>query len=191
MISKLISFIRRKIFRIDKFRWDFQYTQGRWDLLRTEEMQRIFVAKDLLKKYSLDGNILEIGSGEGIFFQNIPAEEYSIYEGIDLSEVAINKTTKTEKSVFVCADMESYNPSNKPFTVIVLNEVLYYSKNPLNLLKRYKQYLEKDGVFLIGMYDMPKSNDIWQSLGKDFTELESVKVLQDSKVWYYKILRRV
>lgn len=188
MVNEIISFVRRKIFRVNKYRWDFQYSKGRWDSLRTEEMQRIYVAKDLLKKYVLSGKILEIGCGEGIFFQNIPDEEYSFYEGIDLSEVAIKKTSKTVKSVFAIADMESYIPLNKPFTIIVLNEVLYYSKNPLRLLKRYIQYLEKDGVFLIGMYDTPKSTNIWQRVGKDFSELDSIKVQQDSKVWIYKVL---
>lgn len=191
MISKLISFIRRKIFRIDKYRWDFQYTKGRWDSLRTEEMERIYVARDLLKKYNLGrGKILEIGCGEGTFFQNIPDREYSFYEGIDLSGVALSKTNKTAKSVFVAADMEIYIPLNKPFTVIVLNEVLNYSKNPLNLLKRYTQFLEKDGVFLIGIYETQKSKYIWQMISKDYSELESIKVQQDSKEWIYKILKK-
>jgi 2-polyprenyl-6-hydroxyphenyl methylase/3-demethylubiquinone-9 3-methyltransferase len=189
MIRKLISFIRRKVFRIGKYRWDYQYSTGRWDGLRTTEMQRLNVARVLLRKYTLGGNILEIGCGEGVFFKHALGVDYAFYEGLDLSEVAISRIPNTEKSLFLSADMEIYVPTNNPFSVIVLNEVLYYSKNPLGLLKRYTQYLAKDGVFLIGMYDTKKSTDIWISTTKVFSELDSVKVKQDSKVWYYKILK--
>jgi len=191
MVNQLISFIRRKIFRMDKYRWDFQYINGRWDDLRTKEMERLFVTRDLLKKYNFGGKIFEIGCGEGVLFQHIEEVDFSFFEGIDISEIAITKTPKSSKSVFKAADMETYIPSNKPFTVIVLNEVLYYSKNPLKLLKRYIQFLEKDGVFLIGMYDTPKSKTIWQTISYDFIELESIEVKQDSKIWYYKVLKTV
>jgi SAM-dependent methyltransferase len=188
MISEIISVIRRKILRINKYRWDFQYSNGQWDYLRTREMQRIYKARDLLDKYALNGNILEIGCGEGVLFQNISEVSFSYFEGIDISKVAIDKTIKSEKSVFFVADMENYVPQNIPFTVILLNEVLYYSKNPLKLLNRYVKFMEKEGVFIIGMYDTPKSENIWKSIGNNFSELESIIVQQDSKVWIYKVL---
>jgi hypothetical protein len=48
--------------------------------------------------------------------------------------------------------------------------------------------MEKEGVFIIGMYDTPKSENIWKSIGNNFSELESIIVQQDSKVWIYKVL---
>ena len=189
MIHKLISFIRRKIFRLDKYRLDYQYTNGRWEFLRTKEMQRLYVTRDLLKIHAPGGKILEIGCGEGTLIQNIPDDMYSCYEGIDISEVAISKAVKSEKAIFKTAKMETYVPINKQFDVIVLNEVLYYSKNPNRLLKRYIQFLNENGVFLIGMYDTPKSTNVWQNIRADFSEIESIKVQQDSKIWYYKVLK--
>ena len=64
-----------------------------------------------------------------------------------------------------------------------------YSKNPLAKLKRYTQYLAQDGVSLIGMYDTKKSTAIWLSANKVYSELDSVKIQQDSKIWNYKILK--
>jgi 2-polyprenyl-3-methyl-5-hydroxy-6-metoxy-1,4-benzoquinol methylase len=189
MINKLISFIRRKIFRIDKDRWDFQYARGQWEGLKTdEEMQRIFIARDLLKKYVPTDKILEIGCGEGIFFQNIPTNQYSFYEGVDISEVAILKTPKIEKSIFSAADMETYLPKNAPYDVIVLNEVLYYSKNPTKLLLKYAPFLKKSGFMLIGMFVLPKSEKIWEDLKLHFSEKEVSIVKQGTKVWIYKCL---
>lgn len=191
MTGKLISFVRRKVFRIDKYRWDYQYATGQWNGLKSKEMQRLNVARDFLINYTLGGNILEIGCGEGVFFQNASGVDYSFYEAIDLSEVAIGSINKTGKSLFVAADMEKYVPVNDPFAVIVFNEVLYYSKNPLDLLRKYNQYLAKDGVLLVGMYDTKKSTDIWLGISKIFCELDSVKIQQDSKAWNYKILKLI
>lgn len=87
--------------------------------------------------------------------------------------------------------MEKYVPANDPFAIIVLNELLYYSKIQLALLKRYNQYLAINGIFLVGMYDTKKSMAIWLSIRKVFSELDSVKVKQDSKVWSYKILKLI
>lgn len=175
--------------RIDKYRWDYQYSVGQWDGLKTQEMLRLNAARNFLIEYTKGGKILEIGCGEGVFFENAIGVNYSFYEGIDLSEVAISRIKKREKSLFIGADMEKYEPANSPFAIIVFNEVLYYSKKPVDLLKRYCQYLAKDGVFLIGMYDTEKSTNIWLGASKVFSELDSLKVHQDSKVWYYKILK--
>lgn len=152
-------------------------------------MQRLNAARDFLSKYTLGGAILEIGCGEGVFFQNVSGVDYSFYEGIDLSEVAIGRINKTEKSLFVEADMEKYVPVNDPFAIIVFNEVLYYSKNPLALLRKYNQFLASDGVLLVGMYDTTKSSEIWLHISMEFHELDSVKIQQDSKEWNYKILK--
>lgn len=101
MTATFISFIRRKVFRTDKYRWDYQYLTGQWNGLKTKEMQRLDIAKDLITKCALGGKILEIGCGEGVFFQNALKADYSFYKGIDLSEVAISRINTTEKSVFV------------------------------------------------------------------------------------------
>lgn len=189
MVSTIISFIRRKVFRIGRYRWDHQYAAGRWDRLRTEETQRLHIAKEFLDRYAAGGNILEIGCGEGIFFRSTLGVDYRFYEGIDLSELAINKIQKTGNSSFRSADMEKYLPAHYPFSVIVLNEVLYYSKNPIALLKRYTRYLAKDGIFLIGMNDIEKCEPLWISLSKAFTEIDSVKIQESSMAWYYKTFK--
>ncbi len=189
-MQKIISFIKRKILRIDKNRWDYQYAKGNWEGLKSEEeLQRIYIAKNLIVKYNLKGNILEIGCGEGIFFNLIPIDSYSFYEGIDISEVAIGKAPQAPNAKFAAADMETFIPEHAPFSYIVMNEVLYYSKTPLQLVKKYNKYLAKDGVFLIGMFIGKHSEKIWDGIDKNYAVLETVTVNQVSKVWLYKILK--
>ena len=106
MINKLVQFFKIKVLRINSDRWDYQYAKGMWDGLRDQEMERLLVAKDMVERYVNGGNILEIGCGEGIFFNQIPENIYSFYEGIDISKVAIDKIEPSFKSLFKVADME-------------------------------------------------------------------------------------
>ncbi|MDZ4758491.1 MAG: class I SAM-dependent methyltransferase [Bacteroidota bacterium] len=189
-MQKIRSFIKRKIFRIDKDRWDYQYAKGNWEGLKSEdELQRIYIARDLIIKYGWKGNILEIGCGEGIFFNIIPTDQYTYYEGIDISEIAINKTPEIANTKFAAADMENYQPTINSFNYIIMNEVLYYSKNPMQLLKKYHPYLSPNGVFLIGMYISEKSEGIWKSIDENYSVIESVSIKQGDKTWLYKVLK--
>jgi 2-polyprenyl-6-hydroxyphenyl methylase/3-demethylubiquinone-9 3-methyltransferase len=190
MLPKIVQFFRLKVFRINKHRWDYQYQKGIWDGLRDKEMERIYVAKEMLGKYVQGGNILEIGCGEGIFFQHIPEEQYRFFEGIDISAVAIDKVQSTAKSVFKVADMENFIPSQPKFTVIVFNEVLYYAKNPLLLLDRYASYLNQNGILLVGMYQSTKSDTIWEQIEKHYQIVESKEIHQDGKTWMYKVIQQ-
>ncbi len=191
MSDRFISFIRRKILRISKFRWDYQYSEGRYDWVRKEEMKRLYEARELMDKYLHGGKIFDIGCGEGLFLEVIADLNYSFYEGIDISEVAIGKIKTTGKCLLKVADMEKYVPANSPFSVIVINEVLYYSKNPVELLKRQSGFLESEGVFLIGMFDTKKSTEIWSKLDQDFVVIDSVRIEQKEKTWSYRIIKPI
>jgi 2-polyprenyl-6-hydroxyphenyl methylase/3-demethylubiquinone-9 3-methyltransferase len=191
MLPKIVQFFRLKVFRINKHRWNYQYEKGMWDGLRDKEMERINVAKDMVERFVRGGKILEIGCGEGIFFQNIPEEQYSFFEGIDISSIAIEKVEQTAKSLFIVADMENYIPSQSTFAVIVFNEVIYYAKNPVLLLNRYTHYLDQKGILLIGMYQSAKSDTIWEQIEKHYNILESKEIHQDGKTWMYKVIQQL
>lgn len=191
MLPKIVQFFRLKVFRLNKYRWDYQYEKGLWDGLRDKEMERIFVAKEMLGRHVHGGNILEIGCGEGIFFQNIPEDQYRFFEGIDISTIAIEKVKPTAKSVFKVADMETYIPSQPRFNAIVFNEVVYYAKNAVLLLNRYVNFLEKDGILLVGMYQSSKSDTIWEQIVKYYKVVESKEIRQDGKTWTYKVVQQL
>lgn len=111
-MNPIISFIKRKILRIEKSRWDYQYAKGNWEGLKSkEELERIYIARDLILKYNLKGNILEIGCGEGIFFNLIPTDAFSFFEGIDISEVAISKAPAAAQVKFTTAYGNLYAPA--------------------------------------------------------------------------------
>lgn len=188
-ISSVLLFIGKRSPFVNKLLWDYEYSKGEWDFLRSNEMTRLNATKELLRKNVQNGNILEIGCGEGVFYSHVLDLDFASYEGIDVSEVAINKIAKTESAAFFTADMEVYVPKNAPFSVIILNEVLFYSKKPISLLLRYRKYLKQEGVFLIGMFNYPKTSEIWSEINDHFTVLESVDVVQGVKSWNLKIIK--
>lgn len=184
----MMFFLRKRSPLLDRLMWDYEYSKGEWDLMHSTELTRIKAAKELLKKNVQNGHALEIGCGEGVFYHHVSDLNFGFYEGIDVSKVAINKIRKTENSSFVVADMESYTPQNAPFSVIILNEVLFYSKDPIRLLTRYSEFLKKDGVFLIGMYHIPKTDKIWNQINDHFIVLDTTEVSGDEWKWDYKIV---
>jgi 2-polyprenyl-6-hydroxyphenyl methylase/3-demethylubiquinone-9 3-methyltransferase len=189
MINKLVQFFKIKVLRINSDRWDYQYAKGMWDGLRDQEMERLIVAKDMVERYVNGGNVLEIGCGEGIFFNQIPENIYSFYEGIDISKVAIDKIEPSFKSLFKVADMETYQPNKETYSVIVFNEVLYYANNPIHLLRHYSKFLDDKGIMIIGMYLSAKSLDIWKQVNESFNILEAKDIQQDGKAWVYNVIQ--
>jgi len=66
---------------------------------------------------------------------------------VDFAEAAIERT-KTKNFVnaeFIIADVESFCPTRK-YDIIVFAESLYYMKNQILILKRYKEYLKENGT---------------------------------------------
>jgi len=183
--------LRKNFSNIDKKLWDDEYNKGGWEFLKDpNELERIYVAKKMLRKYPADKKIFEIGCGEGIFFLEMDKDDYSYFEGMDISEVAINRIPATPNSYFTFADMEVYEPKKAPFDVIVLNEVLYFSKDPNSLLLRYTKYLKNSGVYLIGMYSGdPRSAGVWANISKSFIDVEIEPVSDGKKEWIYKTVK--
>lgn len=191
-IKWLVNQVLRKRFRsVDKKLWDDSYNDGGWDFLKdNNELERIIVAKKMLRKYPSDKKIFEIGCGEGIFYLDMDKNDYSYFEGMDISEVAIKRIPVSKNDYFIHADMEIYVPKNGPFDVIVLNEVLYYSKDPNALLLRNTKYLKNSGVYLIGMYSGdPRSEVVWENISKNFTDVDIETVSDGKKEWIYKTMR--
>lgn len=169
-----------------KKKWDSQYAEGKWDGLRSElEEERFKVVRDFICKYSDRGHILEIGCGEGLLQERLHADAYSKFVGVDLSEVAIKKTTHLQNDAvqYLCADMEQFVPSEK-YDIIVFNESLYYSLRPVRLLKKYLASLKKKGVIIVSIYHGRRNLKVLQQIRRHFKPLESTKTVNERGSWY-------
>ena len=186
----LLSFIKRKILRLSKDRWNYQYEQGQWDGLQNEQ-ERFEVVISFLKKHFVKPTILEIGCGEAILLRKLKKEEFDTFVGIDLSDVAIQNAQvyQNERVAFEAADMEDYQPKQF-FDAIIFTESFYYSKNPAKILHRYTDYLTENGIFIISAVENKYTSTLWVSIENSFKVIDSQVIEKDRIMWNVKVVER-
>ena len=139
---------------IKMFLWDREFSSGKWAFIEHTAGDCIYRS---LEKYARHGSILDLGCGPGNTANELAMSAYTSYEGVDVSEIALEKArTRSEqsgrahKNRFVRADLLTYTPTGI-FDVILLRESLYHV--PLRRLKalfdHYSPYLKDSGVFIV------------------------------------------
>lgn len=186
-----LSWFKRRILRDQRERWDHQYTSGRWEKLKAPaERVRFAACADLLRRHARGGDVLEIGSGEALLQQHLQPEEYASWLGVDLSEVAIARaqTFASERVRYVAADMTTFVPPGI-FHAIVFPESIYYVPDRVGLLRRYAQYLQPGGVFVISICQTKRSAAIWAEIHAAAETLETLATSSDRETWQCEVLR--
>ncbi|MET0389309.1 MAG: class I SAM-dependent methyltransferase [Polyangiales bacterium] len=150
--------------------WEQEYRTGKWRYMHgLQELARYSVVIGYARFFRPGGAVLDLGCGEGILQQRLGTNGYSRYMGVDVSEVAIARAReRTDAStMFVCADVERFEPGRK-FDVIVFNEVLYYFSDPLAVLRRFESLLEPDGIFIVSMFSDSETSKNWSVLERAY-----------------------
>lgn len=141
---------------IKRLLWDREFTSGKWAFINDTTGDWSYV---YLEKYCHNGSILDLGCGPGNTANELAANAYREYLGVDISEVALNKARKrtqqnrrSDKNHFISGDMLTFVPTQR-FDVILLRESAYHvAMGQLrDMLSRYAQYLKEDGVFVVTM----------------------------------------
>lgn len=144
-----------------------QHHSGYWDYLNSGyEAARYGIISAFLKHYAEGASVLDIGCGQGILVHHLPLDRIESYQGIDIAPSAINSARErfhNPKIQFEVADVLDFHTLDS-FKLMVFNEVLYYFEDPIQLVRRYSQSLEKNGYVVISMFDMLKSRKIQDQL---------------------------
>ena len=149
-----------------KPRWDTEYRTDRWRYMSgLEELSRYSVVVGYVRFFKPDAKVLDLGSGEGILQERFGYESYSRYLGVDVSQAAIDaaRTREDSRTSFVCADVATFVPDGK-FDVVVFNEVLYYLREPLAVMKHYEKFLSPGGIFIVSMFNNEELTHNWTTL---------------------------
>jgi 2-polyprenyl-6-hydroxyphenyl methylase/3-demethylubiquinone-9 3-methyltransferase len=163
---------------------DAEYARGRWAYLESlRELPRYAVISAYCAHRRSAVSVLDLGCGTGVLRRWLRPELLADYVGVDLSEVAIQCARREVKGVgtFVAADVATFEPSRR-FDVIIFNEVLYYFVDPGNILRPYASALEKDGVFIISLWESPESHRAWRCAADAVTVADAVEIRSESKV---------
>ena len=180
--------------------WDKQYRAGYWGGDVDTEVVPYQQICRCIGRYSLKRSILDLGCGRGSvaeYMRKTPVE-YSFYIGIDHAKQLIRNVRRSKsdkKTRFIAADFLKYKPERK-FSVIVCSEILYYIKvphTPLDTLRRYADFLNPDGVFIISQYQgEPESRAVTDLIrcAEDFQVLEDTTITNEKgSVWVSLVVR--
>jgi 2-polyprenyl-6-hydroxyphenyl methylase/3-demethylubiquinone-9 3-methyltransferase len=178
-----------KPLRISKVVWNQQFSNGHWDYLKNnEEVARYGVIISLISHYfGNEVSILDLGCGTGIICEKLD-QKYSYYTGVDLSDEAIKQASEksNKKTEFLAEDLLKYIPTRK-YDIVVFNESLYYFEKPLELLKKFSDFLN-NGMIIISMWDnKERNNKIWKTIDKTFTPKDQIFLSHHAgKGWFIK-----
>ncbi len=178
LMAQFISFVKRKTSQ--KYRFNQQYTAGKWDgLSDIRELARYSVIAGVTKHFFSSARILDLGCGEGVLLQKFAPTDYAAYLGVDFSEVAIQnaQTLKSEKASFVVGNLDSLQV-NGTYDVIIYNESLYYVRNPKDAVQALFKNLAPGGIFIISMVDKhgKERESVWTELNGILEMIEKIKV---------------
>jgi SAM-dependent methyltransferase len=142
---------------VKKRLWDKEFSGTKWDFIDNTAGDCVY---PYLAKYAQNGNILDLGCGPGNTANELPANVYQTYIGVDISEAALAKAVKRthengrdSKNSFVNSDFLGYKPSQE-FDIILFRESLYHVPygEVLPILKKFSSNLKSSGVFIVRLY---------------------------------------
>ena len=145
--------------------WDREYREGKWRFLRGIENIAGLAAILGYCEFLDPKSILDVGCGEGLLAGKLRLLPYEDYLGLDVSGEAIAQAGRLAdgRTGFTVAQAGSFDPGRR-FDVIVFNQSLYYLPDPAAILTRYRQFLARDGRFIISMVDSPRSRAAWRQV---------------------------
>jgi 2-polyprenyl-3-methyl-5-hydroxy-6-metoxy-1,4-benzoquinol methylase len=157
-------------------RWERDYRTDKWCYMHAlPELARYSVVVGYAQYLAAQGELLDLGCGEGILQARLGQTSYARYVGVDISSAAIEvaRVRNDERTEFVCADVARYAPEGL-FDVVILNEVLYYFSDPLGVLSHYEQFLKPHGVFIISMFITDETRANWQMLEPHYDFVDQI-----------------
>ena len=191
LLRSLVSWIKRRILRDQRERWNHQYTVGRWEYLKgPAEHARLAACAEALRHHAHAGRILEIGCGEALLQRHLEPHEYATWLGVDISEIAIGKAQAfaNARVQYVVGEMGSLQQYG-PYDAIVFPESIYYSTDPAELLRRCATALAAGGVLIISIFETKRSAKIWQEIHSVTHTVESRATTNELGTWVCEVLR--
>lgn len=137
-----------------------------------------------IKAFFHGKSVLELGPADGQMTKQLIGyfKEMTVVDGSKTLLEKLKKIVK-DKINIKCALFEDFS-TQKKFDIILMAHVLEHVKNPVNLLKRYKRFLNKDGTIII---TVPNALSVHRLIGVEMNLIKNPYELNESD---YKIGHR-
>jgi cyclopropane fatty-acyl-phospholipid synthase-like methyltransferase len=158
VVSQKILWRGLRFLGLSRQSWNQQYQAGIW----TRESRSPHIVK-LVGKLCGGGKLVEFGCGEGELACLLPVGTFSEYNGIDISDVAVERARRrvSEKGVARCqfsqCDMVTWKGASG-VSVILLEECLYYltPQQIPDFLRRCSLSLTENGRIIVVVHSAEK-----------------------------------
>ena len=143
--------------RMKKTVWNQEFLGDKWNFIDDTTGDCVYLH---LETHARGGDILDIGCGPGNTANELSADAYRTYIGVDISESALakgvrrtNESGRADKNSFVCSDFLNYTPT-RDFDVVLFRESMYHVPygQVRKLLDKYARHLKNNGVFIVRLY---------------------------------------
>jgi SAM-dependent methyltransferase len=114
-----------------------------------QQVPRYLEIAHLIAQLCPQGSVLDVGCGEGLLRGFLDQE--TAYFGIEGSPAAAQSARRGEDAILQCT-AEEFNGGGRKWNCVVFNEMLYYTRDPCGLVKKYAAYLEPGGVVIFSIY---------------------------------------
>jgi 2-polyprenyl-3-methyl-5-hydroxy-6-metoxy-1,4-benzoquinol methylase len=167
----------------DQARWEREYASGGWERLKSEDerLHNLIIAA-YCARFGQDAAILDVGCGEGVLHDMVARTGYRRYVGVDISVTAIERMAPRgdSRTRFLVANAETLALQDQ-FDIVVLNEVLYYFRDPLAVLTRLGAMISAGGCMIISMADVGfraalRHQKIWQDIEAVMPMLDGISL---------------
>ncbi len=169
-------------------KWDAQWSNG-YDLNLAREDARYGALIALMRRHEGDGPILDAGCGDGLLAARYRKISDARIVAFDYSAAAIELARARELTgvEFFCADSRTYRP-NELFSMIVLNESLYYIDDYQGVMRTLSGALLPGGLFIVSMHDASITRRIWKNIQRVHEPVDGVGIEHEPTGGRWRIL---
>lgn len=169
--------------------WEEQYGAGVWACLEEAgELARYGAVAAAVRSLRPGGSVLDVGCGEGLLAEHLGANGYGRYLGIDLSVAAVAAARRRAARAarpgtrFAVADADHW-PLRGAFDAVVLNECLYYLRDPLASARHALATLRPGGILVVSMFRTARTRGLARLLARELPLVEETLVSSRRGTW--------
>jgi len=156
--------------------WETSYLAGKWDyLFSPDELGHHLILLGYIVYVCRARRVLDVGCGAGRLLELLLPYRLDKYVGLDISAEAIEQSRRLADQhsniELHIADMDIFSPA-EAFDVVVFNECIYCSVDPLGALEKAAGWLTPHGALLLSICREVYRGDLekyWQLTSPSFT----------------------
>lgn len=200
-MSSLLTLINRAVRHVAPARskeryyssdsWNDSWSHG-YDLNRAHEDARYGTLIAWIHRHEKEGPLLDVGCGDGLLEEQYRKVSSVRIVAFDYSAAAIAraKARCLPDVEFLCADSRTFRPQQR-FSVVILNESLYYVQDYVGMMENLSKALTADGVFVVSMHDTRIAKRIWKDVQRSYVLLHGVSLKDEPTgcLWHIRLLQ--